>query len=80
MATRKLNRLLKLFWCWSVNHRYEVNRQLSTYCYKLHCRRCDQYFAINHQERIILPWDQEFDGFYKELDEWKRRYEKTHKT
>jgi hypothetical protein len=34
-------------------------------CEKVRCRRCDRAYAINHEMRAVLPWDDETERFYK---------------
>jgi hypothetical protein len=39
---------------------------------KLRCDRCGRYFAINHQEQAILPWDAELERLYCDWFELSR--------
>lgn len=51
-------------WCWITFHDVEVVQQFSSYARKVHCRRCDQYFAMNDDCCAFLPWDDDFEELY----------------
>lgn len=49
-------------------HEYVQFQRLSDYTHKLKCKNCGKYFAMNTLERILLPWDLEFEDMYRLFD------------
>ncbi len=62
-----MKRLLARISCLFGYHDLRIVQQLSQYCQKLHCERCERYYAINHHERVFLRWSGEFEAFYCRL-------------
>lgn len=54
--------------CKIKHHDYFVIKRLSLSGYKLGCKRCPKQFAMNTDVRCVLPWDIEFENFYKDLN------------
>jgi len=49
-------------------HKPEIVRQLSPQSQLIKCQACGKLFAINHDVRVILPWES-MKNHYKET-EW----------
>jgi hypothetical protein len=73
LAQTRTPRFVKRWHCACTNHRFNVVRQLSPDSQKLECLRCGSMFAINHYCRVILPWDDEIEKLYKDLNDRTRR-------
>lgn len=51
--------------CFFLGHNYFLKKRLNFYSRCVGCKRCRNYFAMNDDVRIILPWDIEFSELYK---------------
>lgn len=61
--------MIKRLICWLFGHDLKVIKKLSIQCEKLFCIRCRRYFAINHNVRAFLPYDdvkELYEGFFAE--------------
>lgn len=51
--------------CAIAGHRYVVERNLSPNARKVGCIRCNSSWAMHDPTKTFVPWDAEFDEFYK---------------
>lgn len=51
--------------CFFGKHDFVAVKKLSSQCYKIKCRKCQRYWAINHTVQSLLPWDKEMADFYE---------------
>lgn len=51
--------------CAVAGHKYVVEKILSKTSRKVGCTRCTRQWAMNDDARAFLPWDAEFEEFYK---------------
>jgi hypothetical protein len=58
------NWILCFAWPW---HKLRVMENLSENCQRICCKRCGRQYAINHDVRVVLPWDNELEQFYREF-------------
>ena len=63
-----MNKLL----CWIFWHRLFVLRVLNPGARKVGCERCKQEFGMHDSTRSFVPWDNEFEEFYKPCHEWNK--------
>lgn len=59
-------RILASLKCWAVGHNYVVHQVFSPATRRVKCPCCDGDWAMNDRERIIVPWNGEFEEFYKD--------------
>lgn len=55
---------LKMHWCIWRHHKLHVKENLSSFSQRVACDTCGGDYAVNHFDRIVLPWDQELADFY----------------
>lgn len=55
---------MKKLLCMLFGHRLHVVQSFSPVCRKVHCVRCDNYFAMHDGVRAFLPWDEDFEFLY----------------
>ena len=67
-----MNDLARRLLCWIKGHRFTLIRQLSFTSRKLQCRRCERYFAMNDDVRVVVPWDHDFETLYRDLERFNR--------
>lgn len=46
-------------------HKYVIERVFGPYTRKVGCTRCDRKWAMNDDVKAFLPWDDDFERFYK---------------
>jgi hypothetical protein len=63
---------IKKLSCLVWTHKYYFIEPLSDSSCKLGCKKCHQQFAMNNNVGAIVPWNPEFEEFYKALDEFVR--------
>lgn len=67
--------LIQKIKCWFNRHElWEVER-LSFSSQKLYCSSCKNYFAINHDVRVFLPWDESSEELYRFIKDFDKRLE-----
>jgi hypothetical protein len=54
--------------CFVFGHNLYVEKKLSDGSRKIGCSKCGKMWAMNDRVQAFLPWDDEFERFYKELD------------
>lgn len=72
MIFAKVPQWFRAIRCRMGDHRYSAIRQLSWTSQKLQCIHCNKLFVINHDLRVVLPWDDSFEKLYRQLDAIKR--------
>lgn len=52
--------------CALFGHQLGVIQEFSRTERKVACRRCRKHFAMSDREKAFLPWDSDFESFYRE--------------
>ncbi len=69
-----LKQTIQKFRCWlpdwiHFGHtKMSIVKRFNNTCKKIKCNHCERMFAINDDCRVLLPWDDEFEQFYKDFD------------
>lgn len=58
---------MKSIVCWALGHEYKVVQVFSRESRKLCCDRCKSEFAMNDRVRVLVPWSDEFEQFYRDF-------------
>ena len=53
-----------LCWIWP-SHILFVAEQLSETSQRLKCAKCGRQYAVNHDARVALPWNDDLERFYQ---------------
>ena len=65
-------RWIKQLICALTRHRYVLEKKLSRHSRKIGCTRCGQQWAMNDDVRCIVPWDDDFERLYQDLETFKK--------
>ena len=57
---------MKRIICWVFGHKYHVVQVFSHESRRVCCLCCDGDWAMNDRVRVLVPWSDEFDRFYRE--------------
>jgi len=49
------------------SHKYRIVKPLSCSSTKIYCTVCEKEFVINHDIKVTLDWDSDFESFYKDI-------------
>ena len=60
--------MIKRIKCALGRHKYYVAKELTPWSRKVGCRGCKKMFAMNDDAQIMLPWDDDFENLYRELE------------
>ena len=60
--------------CAFTRHRYVLEKRLSRTSRKIGCTRCGKQWAMNDDCQILLPWDEDFEQVYAELEKFKEAH------
>jgi hypothetical protein len=52
--------------CWLIGHQYRVSEVFTPDTRRVCCARCSGQWAMNDRVRVIVPWSDEFERFYRE--------------
>lgn len=69
--------LLERLICALAGHRYVVTRVFSEHSRQVGCTRCNKLWAMNDDVRVFLPWDCDFERFYRTIGQWPGKCPKT---
>lgn len=58
--------MLKRLICWIRGHSYCVVQVFSPDSRRIYCTCCARHFAMNDRVRVVVPWSDEIDRFYRE--------------
>ena len=56
---------MKKIWCWIVGHKVELVQRFSGHAERVRCIYCCGDFAVNHDVRLMIPWDEEVQELYE---------------